>query len=131
MFDFHIKSDDGELEKLAQGAVHMDDLTTFYSEKDGAIIVCAQKNLGGTLRNVCWLCGELFHQGDRQMMGVEVHWGGTRIYLHAKCEAAKPKASLYYKNLRGMQVRRNIAKLSEATERLAKAAAEGAKKIIG
>jgi hypothetical protein len=129
--DFFVKSDEAELEKLAEGATHMDDLTTFYSERDGRIVVCAQKNIGGTLRNVCWECGDLFHQGDRNLKGVEVEWGGTRIYLHARCEAKKPGSSLYYRNLQGMQIRRGMAKVAHASKRLVAAAAEGKKRIIG
>ena len=130
--DIFIKSDDVELEKLAANATHLDDIDTMPSERDGRIVVVAMKNWEGqgTLRHVCWQCGQLFRAHIPKLRGVEVTWGGTRIMLHAQCVDGKPNPSVYFKTLAGLQARRSLAKADQMTRSIARAALEGAKKII-
>lgn len=146
MVDIHVKSQDVENEKLAEKATHLDDLTTFIGSH-GQIVVCAQKNIDGTLRNVCWACTPsrpedgLFHKGDPDRDGVEVQWGGTYIALHAACAAGRPRANRGrirlggrrptqqdFQNITtGMQHRRSLARMDRQSAGIRDAAAEGKK----
>lgn len=131
--DIFIKSDDVELEKLAANATHLDDIDIMHSGKDGRMVAVAMKNWEGqgTLRHVCWQCGQLFIEHVAKLRGVEVAWGGTRIMLHAACVEGKPSPSIYFGRVAGLQARRSLAKADQMTRSVAKAALEGAKKIIG
>lgn len=130
--DIFIKSADVELEKLAADATHLDDIDILHSERDGRMVAVAMKNWGGqgTLRHVCWQCGLLFRADIPKLRGVEVAWGGTRIMLHAQCVDGKPNPSIYFNTLAGLQARRSLAKADKMTRSIARAALEGAKKII-
>lgn len=126
MTDFFIKSDDGELEKLAQGATHMDDIDLIMSPKDGALVPCAMK--GG--KHVCWQCGGWFSEDVPALRRTEVKHGYVRIMLHAQCESGPPlenrvfqnPAKLFSDNLRGMQHRRALARAAHGSESVVKAA---------
>lgn len=123
MTEFFFRDED---EKLAQGAVHMDDLDLVNSPFDGALVAVAVK--GG--RHVCWQCGEGFDESNPKFKRVEVKLGTVRILLHARCEKGKPGMSVYYNNLRGMQVRRHMAKIARASQTIADSAAKTAKKLV-
>jgi len=123
MTQFFFRDED---EKLAQGAVHMDDLDLINSPFDGALVAVAMK--GG--RHVCWQCGEGFDESNPKLKRVEVKHGYSRILLHARCEKGKPGISVYYNNLRGMQVRRKMASIAKASQSIADSAAATAKKLI-
>jgi hypothetical protein len=123
MTEFFIRDED---EKLAQGAVHMDDLDLINSPFDGALVAVAMK--GG--RHVCWQCGEGFDESNPKYKRVEVKLGFSRILLHAQCEKGKPGISVYFNNVRGMQLRRKLASAARASQSIADTAAQAAKKLI-
>ncbi len=143
MPDVFVKSQDVENEKLAENATHLDDLTTFTGHH-GQIVVCAQKNINGTLQRVCWQCGDGFHQGHPDLDGVEVQWGGTYICLHAACESGRARATRgkirlggrrptqvdFQRTVMGMQHRRSLARMDRASAGIRAAASEGRGKII-
>jgi hypothetical protein len=124
MYTF-IKSDDAELEKLAEGATHMDDIDLVMSPVDGALVPCAMK--GG--KHVCWECGETFNEGIPARRRSEVKHGHVRILLHAGCEdydvrkrVHQNPAQLFNNNLRGMQYRRQLAHAARGSQSVADAA---------
>lgn len=124
MTDFFIKSDDAELEKLAEGAVHMDDIDLIMSPKDGALVPCAMKKG----QHVCWQCGGAFNEGVPGLRRTEVKHGYVRIMLHAQCESGNPNkvfqnpVKLFSDNVRGMQYRRSLARAAHGSESVVKAA---------
>ena len=127
MFNFFIRDED---EKLAENATHMDDIDMILSPVDGALVVVAVKHG----QHVCQTCGGPFDENDPRYKGVEVKMGGTRQLLHARCQQGKSRKSLYgnfCNTIRGMQIRRSLAKAAEASQSIADTAEQNKKLIAG
>jgi hypothetical protein len=100
-------------EKEVRGLALLDDIDTFHSPIDGAIVTVAQHQ--GV--HVCWYCVKQFEQMG-PMRGVEVKGGewGTRIFLHAKCVGAKPGqqwGGFFRRAVDAIQSKRLIAKVTK------------------
>lgn len=110
---------------LAKGATFCDDMDLVHSPRDGAIVVVAVKHG----MHVCWRCGEGFNEGNPKKKRQEVQTGFSRIMLHAGCETRRPMTQVFTNLVRGMQIRRGMAKAAKQSQSVADAA-EGAKNKI-
>jgi len=113
-------------EHLAVGATYMDDIDLITSPRDGLLVMVAVK----AGRHVCQQCGDGFDAADRRLRSVEVSLapGSPRILLHAKCEGRVP---LVQSKFRGLEVRRNIAKIARASASIAEAAVDSVRALVG
>ena len=126
MVQFFIRDED---ERLAEGATHMDDIDMVLSPIDGALVVVAVKNG----QHVCQICGGPFDEEDPRFKAQEVKMGGTRMLLHGRCHTQHARAGqnfyqVFCNTIRGMQIRRSLARAAKESQALAGAAGE--KKII-
>jgi hypothetical protein len=119
--DFYLKDED---QRVAENAVHMDDLDLIRNA-DGDLVAVAMK-YG---QHVCWRCGQGFNNAEPKLQRTEVKMGYSRILLHAQCEAGNPNPRLYFNHLRGMQVRRDLARAARTSESVATAASESSQKV--
>ena len=111
----------------AQGATFLDDMDMIISPNGGHLVPVAMKH--GV--HVCWACGEPFDSLDRRYRMVEKFTGGTvPVGVHAMCINPKPRAS-FASVVSGLSHRRALARVAKASEGIAAAAIEGAKKIVG
>lgn len=122
MTDFYIKDEE---QRVAEGATHMNDLDLIRNS-DGELVAVAMANG----QHVCWRCGKGFNNAEPKLQRVEVKMGYSRILLHAQCEAGNPNPKLYFNNLRGLQIRRNLGRAARLSKGVAAAASENASKII-
>ncbi|NJN63466.1 MAG: hypothetical protein HC882_00380 [Acidobacteria bacterium] len=112
----------------ARGATFLDNMDIIYSPRDGSMIPVAMKH--GV--HVCWQCGEPFEPNVRGLELVEkISEAGatTRVGVHARCYAGPPRR--FFQVTTGLGFRRKLAEVAKASAALAKAATEGAKKVIG
>jgi hypothetical protein len=118
-------------ERLALGATYMDDIDLVYSKTivgpwGPALVAVAQKHG----QHVCWQCGEAFIDEPRNKnRPEEVQTGYSRILLHAGCvqpakSYRKIATSLFADKVRGMQLRRGMAKAAKGSQSVATAAGE-------
>jgi hypothetical protein len=107
----------------------MDDIDMILSPIDGALVVVAMKNG----QHVCQTCGGPFDDEDPRLRGQEVKMGGTRMLLHGHCQKGHSKKNLYQvfcNTIRGMQIRRSLAKAAQDSQDVADAAEGNANKIV-
>ena len=110
----------------ARGATFLDDMDMVISPNGGHLVPVAMKH--GV--HVCWACGEPFDEFDRRFRMVEKYTGGAvPVGVHAQCISPKPRGS-FYSVASGLSTRRALASVAKATEHLASAVAEGARKIV-
>ena len=118
-------------EQRAIGAQTLPGMDLVHSKVDGAIVVVA---LDHDERHVCW-CGERFNESIPRLKRVEVQLGYSRVYLHAGCEPGRRTVTISVPQLishvRELQVQAGMKKVIEGSNRIAKAALEGARRIIG
>lgn len=115
-----------EEEQLAEGATFLDDMDMIISPNGGHLVPVAMKH--GV--HVCWACGEQFDESNRQLRLVEKRVGGpVPIGVHAKCVDPKDRKP-FFDVAKGLQIRRELAKVAKASSSIVQAAAEGAKKVV-
>jgi len=110
----------------ARGATFLDDMDMLISPNGGHLIPVAMKH--GV--HVCWACGEPFDALSPRLRMVEKFTGGSvPVGVHAQCIHPKPRGS-FFSVTSGLSTRRALASVAKATEHLATAVAEGARKIV-
>ena len=125
-------------ERLALGATYMDDIDLIYSKSivgpwGPALVAVAQKHG----QQVCWRCGDAFIDEPRNKnRPEEVQTGYSRILLHAGCvqpakSYRKIATNLFADKVKGMQIRRGMAKAAKDSQTVADAAvSDGKSRII-
>jgi len=123
MTNFYIRSED---EQAALGATHMDDIDLITSPRDGLLVIVAVK--GG--RHVCQLCGGTFDESNPKLRGVEVSFspGSPKLLMHNGCESKKIQVQ---NKFRGLEVRRNLARIARASSGIQQAAVDSTPKPVG
>ncbi|MCP4244678.1 MAG: hypothetical protein GY772_29395 [bacterium] len=107
-------------EQKALGSTHLDDLDLVPSSRDGRLVAVAMKH--GV--HVCWQCGEGFEDHLPARRFTEKRMGYSRVALHSECvNGGKVRSAQSFNDVvRGLQVRRGIAKIAKDTQSVADAA---------
>jgi len=107
-------------EQKALGATHLDDIDLVPSERDGRLVAVAMKHG----MHVCWQCGEGFEDHVPARRFTEKRMGYSRVALHAECVNGPKARSVqsFTDVVRGLQLRRGIAKIAKDTQSVADAA---------
>lgn len=118
-------------EQRSIGAQTLPGMDLVHSKIDGAIVVVA---LDHDNRHICW-CGERFNESVPRLKRVEVQLGYSRVYLHAGCEPGRRTTTISVPELishvRELRVMAGMKTVVAASSSIAKAALEGARRIIG
>ncbi len=112
----------------AQGVTYFDEMDMDISPRTGLLVpVCVKHGV-----HVCWQCGDPFDDavpGMRKTEKLTDRRATVTVMVHAKCVNGPPVRS-FFSSISGLQTRRSLASAAKKSMGVAKAALEGAKKIV-
>jgi hypothetical protein len=117
-----------EDEKLAMGATYFDDVDLVPQQNGSGMLAVVSVNKG---QYVCQGCGKGFNPSIPRLRGVDttLYPGSPPVVLHPGCAVPNPK--VFINKLRGLEIRRKMAKVANASASLVDAALDAGKRIVG
>lgn len=98
-------------------------------DADGTIILIAMDEND---REICWMCQEPFNESNPRLRRLRIQIRDARAQIHAGCENKRVySVPEFLRAARETKVKQGMQNVLNASSRIAAAAREGARRIIG
>lgn len=98
-------------------------------DKDGSFVLTAMDEND---LEICWMCREKFNESNPKLRRVLVQIRDARVQIHAGCENRRVfSVQAFLRATNEVRVKEGMRNVIQGSNRIAKAALEGARRIIG